>query len=366
MLSLARGQYNNTSLLNWFLTLADAAFDAFEIGFRIVDLTAGPPGVQVFPAVDGTYELVTTAPGRFAQGCYYAYDNAAGHGWAPDVAADLGTYQIEWRWKDDAGSSYQFGTESFLVTATSTSSEPLYIPVSVVRAAGIPNPPDDLTVESAIRTWQKAVEMMTRQWFYPKQLTLNVDGTDSDALHFGVPIIGVDELRLNDDDAALDTKLYRVYNTNELHDRKNPRIKLIDSWGQQRDIFAGPDRYGRLRFRKGRQNQYIRGTFGYIEPDGSVPLLIQRAVLLLVIEKLANPPYVGAGSPAIPPPPIIAGPLLEEWTDGHRLRYAMAGGDVKPRQPGLLGLTNNPEVLRIMTLYRAPIGVATPANPTYR
>ena len=366
MITLALGQENNTSQLNWFLTLSGSLFDAFEVGFRIIDRTAGPPGVQVFPAVDGTYENVTSAPGRFSLGSYYAYDNANAEGWTPSLAANLGAYRIEWRWKDDAGAEYLFGSEDFIVASTAVGADPLYISIASLRSLGLPNPPTDLEVETSIRTWQKCVERVTRQWYFPKNLEFTIDGTDSDALHFGVPIISIDHIKLNRDPNALDVNLYKVYNKNELEDRSNPRIKLVDGFGEDLDIFTRPLSTGRLKFRKGRQNQFVKGTFGYVEQDGSVPLLIQRAVTLLVIEKITLPPYSPPGTDPLAPPPIVTGTLVEEWTDGHRKRYGEAGGPIKPRAPGLAGLTNNPEVLQIFKLYKAPLGLATPANPSFR
>lgn len=366
MITLALGQENNTSQLNWFLTLSGSLFNAFEVGFRILDRTAGPPGVQVFPTTPGTYENVTNPPGRFSTGSYYAYDNANAEGWTPPLASNLGSYRIEWRWKDDAGAEYLFGSEDFIVASTAVSADPLYISVASIRALGVPNPPTDIDIENAIRLWQKCFERVTRQWYFPKQLELYVDGTDSDALHFGVPIISIDSIRINKDPNDLATNLYKVYNKNELEDRSNPRIKLVDALHEEIDIFSRPVMNGRLKFRKGRQNQYIKGTFGYVEQDGSVPLMVQRAVTLLVIEKLLVPPFTPPDSDPLAPPPIITGNLVEEWTDGHRKRYGEAWGPIKPRAPGLYGLTNNPEVLQIFRLFKAPLGIATPANPSFR
>jgi hypothetical protein len=145
----------------------------------------------------------------------------------------------------------------------------------------------------------------------------------------------------------------------------NPRVKLIDAREGWRDIFTAPDRESRMRFRKGRRNQYIRGVFGYVEADGSTPELIKRALTKLVVEKLTNPIYIPAG--VTPPTPANAqrGIVTAEWTDTHKLTYAQAGGTVKAKAPGLNGITDDQEILAILTLYRAPLGMATPANPSY-
>lgn len=243
----------------------------------------------------------------------------------------------------------------------------LYATLTDVREAGLDESvASDSAVLAAIVVWQRFIERATRQWFYPRAMQFRLDGTDSDTLHLAVPIIAVSELRINGDTTALDPTYYRVYNGFDYpDDRRNPRIKLIDTLDHNLDIYTAPLRDGRLWFRKGRLNQYVDGMFGYVEEDGSTPALIRRAVLKLVIEKLATPLYSGV-SGAAPPPPIITGVVTEEWTDGHRLKYATSGGELNPRPPGLSGVTNDPEVLGIIKLYKAPIGLSTPAHPSYR
>ena len=367
MPTIARGQENTPALINFFVTLGGVAFNPFLVRFRIFDLTSGLPGTQIFPVAVGTYEDVTTAPGRFQPGGFYAYDNTAGSGWTPALASTLGQYRIEWQWQDSSGSSIQTKYEDFTIVETTAAGDPLYCSVAQIRDLGLTDPPwTDAQIEAAIRMWQQFIERATRQWFYEKELELWVDGTDSDALHFGVPIISIEEVRINDNQDALEENLYKVYNASRYPaDRQNPRIKLIDEFNSQRDIFTAPDHRYRRLFRKGRQNQYIKGTFGNVEEDGSTPALIQRATCKLVVEKLTNPIYNDPNNP-LPAPPAITGVVLEEWTDGHKIKYAQAGGALKPRSPGLTGITNDQEILDIIRLYRAPIGVATPAHPSFR
>lgn len=358
-----------------------------------------------------------------------------------------------------------------------------YIEIADVRAEGLSaSTYPDSKVLAAIETWQAFLERACRQWFESRQKTFSVDGTDSDTLHFGVPIIGIDYIKLNASTDELETTLYKVYSGTQLpDDRPNPRIKLIGpDW--VRDIFTAPVTTGRLRFRKGRQNQEIKGTFGYIDngvkatgaiqfvakadhvdgetfvlDDGSnpavtfhidksgtytpgggyddtnvqvdisgdttvdevaataktaingattldvtagavdsggllwlendtggvagnqvitetvthadfkvygmsgggVPKLIQRALLKLVIEKLTSPLYSATGGPT---PPSVLGIILSEATDGHKLTYGYPGGQVQSRRPGLSGITQDQEILDIVKLYRAPLGIATPAH----
>lgn len=363
MPALTRGTPGTTSDLNWFIAVNGVKTDAYEVGFRILNVIAGPPGTQVFPA--SGYQDATSAPAKFATGSYYAYDPSTADGWAPDVGLVAGTYRIEWRWKLYSSSSYQMGAEDFEVLAQAGAAPgPYYITVQDIRDEGLSSSvASDAKVLSYIGIWQQAIERACRQWFEERTLTFKVDGTDSDTLHFGVPIISVDSLKINDSTTALDTSLYRVYNGRAYpDDRRNPRIKLVNETSL--DIYTAPIHGRSLKFRKGRNNQEVSGKFGFIEADGSTPALIKRALTKLVIEKLAKPIYAAGGSSPTPPPPIV-GNLLEEWTDGHKRKYGAAGGEKSPRRPGLSGITDDPEILDILVLYKAPIGMATPPHPSF-
>lgn len=367
MPALARGQANTPSILNWFVTVGGVQTDVNDVGFRILDISAGLPGTQIFPATPDTYESVTAAPGHFSTGSYYAYDNEHAVGWTPDIAEALGTHRVEWRWRVTVDDPYQLGTEDFEVLVQSEgSSDDMYVSVADIRAEGVTTDMvSDIRVMAAIQTWQAFLERACRQWFNPKTLIIKFDGTDSDAIHFGVPIISVDYLRVNGLKTDLQCSLYKVYNSIRYpDDRRNPRIKLVSE--DELDIYTAPLIYGRMKFRKGRHNQEVKGTFGFTEEDGSVPLLIRRALTKLVVQKIANPIFkADPGDDTVPLPPLLQGILKKEETDGHSLEWTTAGGDIKPRAPGLIGITQDQEILDIIKLYKAPIGIATPAHPSY-
>jgi len=368
MPSIARGQENTTDRINWFITVNGALTDVYEIGFRILDITGGLPGTQIFPLAG--WEDVTAAPGNFNVGSYYAYDNTAGNGWTPELTTNLGDHRIEWRWKTFASSAYQLGAEDFIVlTESAGSSTDTYISVQDIRDLGITaGMADDTEVLNMIAVWQEFLDRACRQWFNPRALTLRFDGTDSDTLHFGVPIISIDYIRLNNDDNNLNANYYKVYSGRTYpDDRRNPRIKLVRS-DDFRDIYTAPLSWGDLRFRKGRQNQMVKGTFGFVEEDGTTPKLIQRALSKLVVEKLQNPIFhdYSSGPAPVPTPPPIVGPLTSEKTDDHERKFGQSGGSVAPRRAGLAGITDDQEVLGIIKLYRAPIGLATPAHWSYK
>lgn len=366
MPAMTRGEESNgdNPKLDVFMkNSAGTKVNVSELSFQIFEKvsTPGTP-VQVYPSTGRQVVNLNPYPtgGRLETGHYVAtYE-------VPDNAL-IGTYEVRWFSRYLPTSNEQVYAEEFEVLSdVSLSSGDLYISVADVRAAGLnQNPPDDATIFASIMLWQQVLERVTRQWFRPIPCELYLDGTDSDTLHLPVPIISISQLRINFDTSALPTDRYKVYAGRQLpDDRKNPRIKLVDTFGYERDIYTASDRTSRSRFYKGRQNQFIRGVFGYVEQDGSTPALIKRAMLKLVVGDLANPIVPGAGS-GITPPPISAGIVREEVTDGHSIKYDVAGGDIKPRASGLSGLINDPEVQMIVKLYKSPIGMSTPANPTW-
>jgi hypothetical protein len=239
-----------------------------------------------------------------------------------------------------------------------------YIAASFLRPAPYNLPASDFPdafVESQLTVWQEILERACRQWFESRAAVIKLDGTGSDAIHFSVPIILCNSLTVNAGDDVLETEYYEVYNNRTAYpdDRRNPRIKLVQ--GDNRDIFRSS--FGPRQFNKGRRNQTVDGTWGFTEADGSTPEAIKHALALTVIDQITNPaiePPAGTSvSPVVP-----TGLIIEEETDDHRAKWEPAGGATKAR-PGGLAPMFTPEVQRIITLYKSPIGIATPADWTF-
>jgi hypothetical protein len=366
MAAIERGQANTIDKINWFTTLNNVPTDFNSVQFQIWDISGGLPGDVIFPVPGDplSWEDVSSGSGHFGVGSYYAYDNTLGDGWTPGLAEPIGTHRIKWRWKVTSGDAYRAGGEDFEVLSVGAGPGPdTYIEVQDVRDAGLTDIvtyPDALVL-SHIEIWQAFLDRACRQWFLPREMILEIDGNDGDTLYFGVPIISVEYIKLNGSADYLDETLYKVYSTTTIPDaRRNPRIALVGP-DAYRDIFVAPLVHGPLKFTRGRQNQEIKGVFGFVESDGTPPKLIKRALLKLVLEKLQNPVYEENPTPS--PPPIL-GAVLEEKTDDHSLKYA-APVTPEKRNFGLSGITSDPEILDIIKLYRAPIGVAVPAQWSY-
>lgn len=367
-MQLARNEVADCSnpKLDIFLSKGGSPVDVSVLEYQIFDVSDPVKQLtplQVYPPVGRAVLDPTTdcpAGARLSTGRYAA-------AWTVPVDQVLGSHEIRWFWKETAFSPEETFSEEFEVTATiASSTDDLYITVQVLRDLGIDaGALSDTDAEKLIRRCQAVLDRACRQWFNERTLQFKFDGTDSDAIHFGIPIVSIDWIKLNDDPNVLDPRHYRVYNGRDYpDDRRNPRVKLIHDTAH-RDIYTAPLMMGRLLFRKGRQNQEVRGKFGFLESDGSPPEAIQEALTRLVVEKYTNPVYVAPGSSPPPSPPSGGGgTIMEEWTDGHKVKFATA--PLATKKAGLSGITRDAFVQDVIKLYRAPIGVATPAHWSFR
>ena len=240
-----------------------------------------------------------------------------------------------------------------------------YVTVSDFRdpdTIDLPDRPTDTTIQAVIDYVEPLFERLCRQWFESRDLDFYFDGQDSDTIHFGVPIISIDALYINDDTNPLDSSLYKVYATQQtaMGDRRgNPKISLVRSLANA-NIFINTSSCGIMKMYKGRQNCRVVGAFGYLDNDGNTPAPVVEAIKRLVVEYLQNPAY--SVTPLPPSPGSAPGVIVEEETDDHRIKYAV--GAISTTRVGLTDITADPYVQRIIKLYRAPIGIATPANWT--
>lgn len=350
-------------VLDIFTTVNGVPADVSKLQFQIFEKVSNPTvPQQVYPAGGRQNVNLQDCPtgGRLGQGHYVA-------DWTVPQDSIIGTHEIRWFLKLFPNSEEQTFQEEFEVLAIPAPET--YISVQDVRDAGLTDETafPDAKVHSEIVIWQTFIERATRQWFRPRTLEFNFDGTDSDTIHFGIPIISIEALRINDDPNDLESDKYQVYSEIVYpDDRHNPRIKLVNG-RDTTDIFTQPFQERRRIFRKGRQNQYVKGVFGYVEEGDQPPEMIKRAMTKLVIEKCANPLYVDPSATAPAPPPLLTGLVSEEWTDGHKIKYgAQRGGARNPRRPSpWSGITEDPEIQDIILMFRAPIGIATPANVSF-
>lgn len=232
---------------------------------------------------------------------------------------------------------------------------PRYITIQEVRdsdptEAGYPDWTDDQITEMIDRH-ESFIDFHTGQFFNEQALAFKMDGEGGRILHLHVPIIGLTKIQVNDsgqDESLSDVIVYdgRGFPTD---DRRNPKIALTAG---RASIFAGASNPRRV-FLRGYRNQYLEGSFGFVEPDGSTPLRIQRAVLRLVIQEINRG--------GLAPDPTPPGYVIKEVTDGHSITYGtQSGGSLAESS----SLTGDEEIDRTIADYRVPskIGVTRAAQ----
>lgn len=151
-----------------------------------------------------------------------------------------------------------------------------YITVQDVRDEGVTETvATDARIMRAIRLAEEYIEHATGRWFYPRALTLRVDGAGGRALQLDVPIIQLDSIQLLYEwvegepldtlDVGLDSvRIYNRHLTMGLRmedDREDPKV-----------VFEAYDPDGFAYWPVGKQNVILQGWFGYtvLAPDDPV------------------------------------------------------------------------------------------------
>ena len=230
-----------------------------------------------------------------------------------------------------------------------------YVTVAEARAQGVPETITSAILEAQLKLQSEFIDIATRQWFEPRYSQLALDGSMSCTLFLPVPIIKLDALYINSNFTNMvDPSMYVVYDRRDAlrDDRRNPMIKL---GGNRMTIFDSPNFRGAI-FIGGTQNQRLDGLFGFVEPDGTTPLPIKRAVLKLAIKQM-QPSGTGKMWDEIAMGPTTQGTVTSETTDGHSISFNAF--QYKPMRPGLNGLTNDAEVDAIIQLYKSPIKIGS-------
>lgn len=286
-----------------------------------VDLRETIPGSSVVKVATGKYEYTTSPATIVATGTFY----------------DVVHFTLE-----------ENGPELMLINSFSVTADGLpklgYVTVAEVRAEGLTDEekyPDDL-INSRIQYNTKLIENYTGQFFEARKLLFMVDGYGSFNIQLDIPIIHIDKMEILEPVSShlkrFDIRLedIRIYNRHitsgltEPDDRENPMI-------------------GNVYLPKGRQNILIEGTFGYTEQDGSTPLMIKRALILMVLKDKDLLASNKRQSMLMG----LSGRLRSESTDGHSYSLAVA----TPVQGSTPYFTGDEEVDHILHNFRKPFGL---------
>lgn len=235
-----------------------------------------------------------------------------------------------------------------------------YITIQDVRDAGIPDTEKtDLEVQASIDHWSAQIDTWTGQWFNAREVEATVEGRNSNILLLGIPIIDITQIRINHHlpdhagDLYTSFERFQIFKSRDYpDDRRNPRIKLVSN---RYSIYSS---YGRAFMRA--LYTTIDGIFGFIEKDGSTPLPIHRACLKLTMKDLKNSllDEVSSGEGG------SLGPKKREKTDIHEIEYFESTNSTIAKDSGTI--TGDPEVDRIISYYRKPIGVGGSINAVPR
>lgn len=232
-----------------------------------------------------------------------------------------------------------------------------YATVKQLRDEGLPGDAGtEVTDAQALILLSRAselIERLTRNLFYEVQGTFVFDGNNSYLLHLPLALIDVDSLYINNETTALGTTDYRAYTGRQTpqDDRYNPKIELRRS--SESSIFTG---IRTRKFLKG-YDQTLIGRFGFLESDGSTPVVINECVIAIVMTTWKSlfdrfGLYDGGGGGPGP----MGGPLKREKTDDHEVEWWQ--GNTGNAEQGLVV----PQYIHSrLKLYRSPPVMRTTA-----
>ncbi len=196
--------------------------------------------------------------------------------------------------------------------------------------------------EALVRLSMARVDRETGQFFNKRSGIFQFEGNNSPILFLNVPIIEIRSLKINSTEqelieGKLNDFLALKGRTEPQDDRWNPRIKLNT---RTDNIFSGA--FTNRVFLKDTFTE-IDGDFGFLEADGSTPLLIKEATLIDVIDSVENPEAQAAGEPT-------TGSLKRLKVDLHEQEFFEPKG-----QSQVFQASTNERFNRIMSQYRRPI-----------
>lgn len=196
--------------------------------------------------------------------------------------------------------------------------------------------------ETLLRLSMARIDRETGQFFNKRSGVFQFEGNNSPVLFLNVPIIEIRSLKINSTEQELvEGKLHDFIalkgRTEPQDDRWNPRIKLNT---RTDNIFSGA--FTNRVFLKDTFTE-IDGDFGFLEADGSTPLLIKEAALIDVIETIENPSAQTSGD-------ATTGSLKRLKIDIHEQEFFEPKG-----QSQVFQASTNEKFNRIMAQYRRPI-----------
>lgn len=366
MAALARLQSSSCAnpVLDVYTQVNGILTDVAVLSFQIWDKSTGT-AVQVFPASPGTkfpVDVGTDCPagGRLSVGRYVA-------AWSVPSNAPVGTYQIRWYIQLTPSVAEQVYIEEFevLPEIVATGTEPGYVSVAEMRDEGVTTSmASDTRLAQRILIASRFVEASTRRFFYPKAMTVTLDGSGGPKLFLDDPIIAVSSVAFEESPlypssfSSIASETVRVYNRHlteqltEPDDRNNPKLELFNPGFYRSSGAALYSGAHQLVFPRGQRNVRVVGVFGYTDYDsaitsGKTPELIKHVTKLLVLRNLAPLADTSARFDA-----LVRHRLTSERTRDQSYTIAPLGN-----QGGGALFTGDPEIDHVLSFYQRPPGM---------
>lgn len=229
-----------------------------------------------------------------------------------------------------------------------------YATVSDVRGEGVGSEYTDTRINSRIDKWEQIIEQLTGQIFYvssPGELVF--DGNDATLMHFNIPIVTLNSIKVNGGSVALASDEFRAFTgrAQPQDDRRNPKIQLTPVRSSiYRDISAV--------FIKG-LDQLIDADWGFVEDDGlggyRAPLPIKHAIIELVTLDLQD--YFTKSTTGGTALPLTS--VRRERTDGHEIEYQQV------TDARVVWSMLPSGIVDTLALYRRPMRMKSPAPPRF-
>lgn len=205
--------------------------------------------------------------------------------WTVPALEPLGRHEIRWTLTLATGAVMRWCRVFDVVEAGQRSVARGYALVSDMRREGIGQKHSDARVAAEIASASKYIERVTRRWFEPRRLALDLDGSGHANMLLDHPVIGLESIQLSGETATLDLDTVKVYNRHIAggeDDRSSPKLSFSGVGREYGQTSCGPPCW-----RRGTQNVNVAGLFGYTDFDGSptgeTPELIRKATRLLVV-----------------------------------------------------------------------------------
>lgn len=335
--TLIKDKVHAADLLALYIQIEGKLANAVKVEYRIFDLSAGFPGVQLLPAGGGRTE-VTTGTGHVATGVYGVYDPAAVAFWKP--LATFKRLRVVWYITRTTGAAEE-ELERFaeaLDTNEALREVGGLALVEDVRDAGAAATVATKDIHAVLIRWRDLFERHCRQRFRPVREVRNFRARGGIKLFFPEPLHGL--TKWTNGTTVLSNDTLRVWGA-EGRDRRNPKVEIVQP--EKDNVFVSGTT---SKFKSGLR-QVVDGVWGFFDPVTFGPPLeitdaIERAALLTL--KQAEPV------------PAVGGVRKREKVDKHEVEYA---GGFSVSRPGMMALLKDPAIRDALAMYRAPIGMGT-------